>query len=188
MIGEKLDVQDFVWNFTSDEVVTIKNFLQRLTLLWTPEVEELLQRLSNGFISMSGISAAKGYFTTIKNLELPDEKRGLVYEALKDASVSDLLHELSDYLESQKKEEAVIAETVSGLEPEISQDEWPAQIEAVSYVPRMRESTVQIQTKYYPIDDEEYMVKSKYVHPSPTGVEEGYPPLVKKKKKVPVDY
>lgn len=46
--------------------------------------------------------------------------------------------------------------------------------------PAVKASTV---SGYYPIDDEEYSVKSRYVYPSRSGVEEGYPPLVKKKKK-----
>ena len=81
-----------------------------------------------------------------------------------------------------------MSETISDMEPENSQGEWSTQIEAVSYVPQMRETVVHMPVKYYQIDDEEYMVKSKYVHPSSTGIEEGYPPLVKKKKKVPMEY
>lgn len=188
MDSKKLDVQDFAWSFTPEEIDTIIDFLQRLSQLWTPDVEGLLSQLSKGIIPLSGISAAKRYFAEIKSLDLPISKKSQVYEALKTVSVSNLLRVLSDHLEKQKKEETVISETVSGPESKIDQDEWANQIEAVSYVPRMRESVVHMPVKYYQIDDEEYMVKSKYVHPSSTGVEEGYPPLVKKKKKVPMEY
>ena len=183
-----MEVQGFVLNFTQNEVETIRDFLQRLELLWTPEVKELLTRLSNGVLPLSGISAAKKYFDEIKSLSLPLNKKNLVYGALKEVSVNDLLYDLSNYLKKQEKNTIVISETASELKPEIVQDESSEQIEAVQFASRIWEPGLQKPSKYFPIDDEEYMVRSKYVHPSPTGVEEGYPPLVKKKKKAPVEY
>lgn len=188
MDSKKLDMQDFVWSFTPDEVVTILDFLQHLSQLWTPEVEGLLSHFSKGIIPLSGISAAKRYFYEIKNLDLPIDKKGHVYRALNAVSASDLLRELSDYLETQKKEELVASETISSSEPEIDHDGWTDQVKSASYIPRTREKTAHIPATYYQIDDEEYMVKSRYVHPSPFGVEEGYPPFIRKKKKVQAEY
>ncbi len=188
MNNDKIEIQGFVLDFTQNEVETIRDFLQRLTLLWTPEVEELLTSLSNCILPLSGISAAKKYFDEIKTLSLPLNKKNLVFGALKEVSVNDLLCDLSSYLAKQEKETIVISETVTELEPESVQDESSKQIEAVPFASRMWESVPPKPSKYFPIDDEEYMVRSKYVHSSPTGIEEGYPPLVKKKKKAPVEY
>ncbi len=191
MVSGKLNIADFVWFFSSEENEAIIYYLQNLVLSRTPEVEEFLSLLTDGKVPLSGFSAVMNYFELTKALKLPAEKRSFVYDILKETSAEEFLQKLSDSLKKQK-EEAVNSPEISLVPSEedsvYKQSLLENQSKLVPDISQGNNTAYSSPSRYYQIDDEEYMVKSRYVHPSPFGVEEGYPPFIRKKKKVQTEY
>ncbi len=178
MATEKSGISDYFSSFSLDEINQVVTFLRGLESHRTVTVEKFLKDFSEGVLLLSGFSAVRSYFDLAWQLSIESpEKRNIVYETLKRTSTRELLDTLCLYLEHRNEEEVV--RQIKSEPFAINYEKELPQTGPVVYKSRLPEPV----GRYYPIDDEEYTVKSKYVYPSPTGVEEGYPPLVKKKKK-----
>ena len=189
MVSGKLNIPDFVWFFSPEENEAIIHYLQKLVLNRTAEVEEFLSLLADSKVPLSGFSTVINYFELIKALELPVEKRNLVYNVLKEVPAEEFLQKLTDSLENQKEEVISSPEISRVLDDSVNkQSPLEEQSKTVPNISQRNNVAYSSTSQYYQIDDEEYMVKSRYVHPSLFGVEEGYPPFIRKKKKVQTEY
>ena len=175
-------IADIFSTFSPDEISRVEDFLRSLEGLRVSDAQKVLDSVSAGYLPYSGFPAIRAYFMAAGKLDIAStEKKNIVYEILKTKTVENLLSMLNE-MADKNIEQTATRETVSEKNSQGAKESQAAFPVNPGFAPPLSQRVTPI-NGYYLIDDEEYTVKSKFVHPSPSGIEEGYPALSKKKKK-----
>lgn len=188
MIDYEWELDKLIDDVDAETAKKIQEYFEQRVKLLQSDVKKTLESLAREVVPVKGYADLKEYLRAmdLNKLDIPDNetKRKLreiwtnlsaieIYKALKTRNQPALVNDQ----QADEQYKGIVAES------------QPVQKVQVSYQPSyQRIATAPRMTGSYDYDDEEYVVKSKYVHPSPFGVEEGYPPLIKKKKKPVTEY